>query len=116
MRRMAAARNKHPAVAATLAHKPEDYVRELLVLRQRGALNSALKFEKMLAHADSIEHACTTYCATTAPTPVAGQASVHRCTEARAREIQMKFETTVSSFTMREIHPDAGAVLRDFAA
>jgi DNA polymerase len=43
------------AVAATLAHKPEDYVRELLVLRQRGALNSALKFKKMLAHADPVE-------------------------------------------------------------
>jgi DNA polymerase len=43
------------AVAATLAHKPEGYVRELLVLRQRGALNSALKFKKMLAHADAIE-------------------------------------------------------------
>jgi Toprim domain len=43
------------AVAATLAHKPEDYVRELLVLRQRGALNSALKFKKMLAHADPAE-------------------------------------------------------------
>src|SRR5262245_19286855 len=42
-------------VAATLAHKPEDYVRELLVLRQRGALNSALKFKKMLAHADPVE-------------------------------------------------------------
>src|SRR5262245_59800549 len=43
------------AVAATLAHKPENYVRELLVLRQRGALNSALKFKKMLAHADPVE-------------------------------------------------------------
>jgi septation ring formation regulator EzrA len=41
---------------------------------------------------------------------------LRKATEARAREIQMKFETTVSSFTMREIHPDAGAVLRDFAA
>src|SRR5215471_189486 len=43
------------AVAATLAHKPEDYVRELLALRQHGALNSALKFKKMLAFADSAE-------------------------------------------------------------
>jgi DNA polymerase bacteriophage-type len=40
------------AVAATLAHKLEDHVRELLVLRQRGALNSALKFKRMLAFAD----------------------------------------------------------------
>src|SRR5262249_20181224 len=43
------------AVAATRADKPEDYVRELLVLRQRGALNSALKFKKMLAFADPTE-------------------------------------------------------------
>jgi len=43
------------AVAATLAHKPEDYVRELLALRQHGPLNSALKFKKMLAFADSAE-------------------------------------------------------------
>jgi len=44
------------SVAATLAHKPEDYVRELLVLRQRGALNSAQKFKKMLAFADPTDH------------------------------------------------------------
>jgi len=43
------------AVAATLAHKPEDHVRKLLVLRQRGAFNSAQKFKNMLAHADPNE-------------------------------------------------------------
>jgi DNA polymerase len=43
------------AVAATLAHKPEDHVRKLLVLRQRGALNNAQKFKKMLAYADPAE-------------------------------------------------------------
>jgi DNA polymerase len=43
------------AVAATLAHEPGDYVRNLLVLRQRGALNNAQKFKKMLAFADSAE-------------------------------------------------------------
>jgi DNA polymerase len=40
------------SVAATLAHKPEDHVRKLLLLRQRGAFNNAQKFKKMLTYAD----------------------------------------------------------------
>jgi DNA polymerase len=43
------------SVAAALAHGPED-VRELLALRQRGALNSMQKFTKMLAFADPVDH------------------------------------------------------------
>jgi len=40
------------SVAATLAHKPEDFVRELLILRQQGAYASVQKFKKLLAFAD----------------------------------------------------------------
>src|SRR5262249_15798290 len=35
------------SVAATLAHKPEDCVREILTLRQRGAYNSVQKNKKL---------------------------------------------------------------------
>src|SRR5262245_14573003 len=44
------------SVSATLAHKPEDYVRELLTLRQRGAFNSVEKLKKILAFAGSPDH------------------------------------------------------------
>jgi DNA polymerase len=44
------------SVSAALAHKPEDDARELLVLRQHGAFNSAQKFKKMLAFADPDDH------------------------------------------------------------
>src|SRR5262245_18203475 len=44
------------AVSATLAHKPEDYVHELLTLRQKGAFNSVQKFKKLLAFADPGDH------------------------------------------------------------
>ena len=44
------------SVAATLAHKLEDYVREILMLRQRGAYNSVQKNKKLLAFADSDDH------------------------------------------------------------
>jgi chromosome segregation ATPase len=37
-------------------------------------------------------------------------------TEARAAGMEMKFETIISSFVMREVPPDARAALRDFAA
>jgi hypothetical protein len=37
-------------------------------------------------------------------------------TAARSTAIETKIETTVSSFQMREVHPDARAALRDFAA
>jgi DNA polymerase len=40
------------SVAATLAHKPEDFVRELLTLRQQGAYASVQKFKKLLAFAN----------------------------------------------------------------
>src|SRR5262249_36115315 len=41
------------AVAATLAHKPDDdFVRELLELRQRGAYASVRMAKRLLAHAD----------------------------------------------------------------
>jgi DNA polymerase len=44
------------SVSAALAHKPEDYVRELLTLRQRGAFNSVEKVKKILAFASSPDH------------------------------------------------------------
>jgi len=44
------------SVAATLAHKPEDCVREILTLRQRGAYNSVQKNKKLLAFADPGDH------------------------------------------------------------
>jgi DNA polymerase len=44
------------SVSATLVHKPEDYVRELLTLRQRGAFNSVQKFKKLMAFADPGDH------------------------------------------------------------
>jgi DNA polymerase len=40
------------SVAATLAHQPDDYVRELLELRQRGAYASVKMAKRLLAHAD----------------------------------------------------------------
>src|SRR5215471_4522742 len=44
------------SVSATLARKPEEYVRELLKLRQEGAYNSVQKFKKLLAFADPQDH------------------------------------------------------------
>jgi DNA polymerase len=44
------------SVAATLAHKPEDFVRELLTLRQRGAFMSVQKFKKLLAFTNPDDH------------------------------------------------------------
>jgi chromosome segregation ATPase len=35
--------------------------------------------------------------------------------ESRSTAMEMKFETTVASFKMNEIHPDAGRALRSFA-
>jgi DNA polymerase len=40
------------AVSSALAHKPEDFVRELLQLRQKGAYTSAQRIKKILAFAD----------------------------------------------------------------
>jgi len=40
------------SVAAMLAHKPEEFVREILTLRQRGAYTSIQKFKKLLNFAD----------------------------------------------------------------
>src|SRR6516164_5939732 len=40
------------SVSAALAHKPEDFVRELLALRQRGAYTSAQRIKKILAFTD----------------------------------------------------------------
>src|SRR5215813_13328087 len=40
------------AVATTLAHKPDAFVRELLELRQRGAYASVRMAKRLLAHAD----------------------------------------------------------------
>jgi DNA polymerase len=40
------------SVAATLAHQPEGFVRELLELRQRGAYASTHKFKKLLNYVD----------------------------------------------------------------
>jgi len=44
------------SVAATLAHKPEDFVRELLELRQRGAYASVRMAKRLLAHADPVDN------------------------------------------------------------
>jgi DNA polymerase len=44
------------AVAATLTHQPEGFVRELLELRQRGAYASTHKFKKLLGFADPTDH------------------------------------------------------------
>ena len=44
------------SVAATLAQKPEDYVRELLTLRQEGAYTSVHKSKKLLSFADPSDH------------------------------------------------------------
>jgi len=43
------------AVAATLAHEPDAYVRELLELRQRGAYASVRAAKRLLAHADPVD-------------------------------------------------------------
>jgi outer membrane murein-binding lipoprotein Lpp len=40
---------------------------------------------------------------------------LRKATEARAAGMEMKIETSISAFVMREVHPDAGAALRDFA-
>jgi CHC2 zinc finger len=45
---------KH-AVSATLAHKPGDFVRELLELRQRGAYASVRMAKRLLGYADPID-------------------------------------------------------------
>jgi len=44
------------SVSATLAHKPEDLVREILTLRQRGAYTSVQKFKKLLAFTNPDSH------------------------------------------------------------
>jgi DNA polymerase len=44
------------SVAATLAHQPTGFVKELLELRQRGAYASTSKFKKLLAFADAKDH------------------------------------------------------------
>ena len=44
------------SVAATLAHQPTGFVKELLQLRQRGAFASTTKFKKLLAFADPKDH------------------------------------------------------------
>lgn len=44
------------SVAATLAHQPESFVRELLQLRQRGAYASTHKFKKLLNFVDPTDH------------------------------------------------------------
>jgi hypothetical protein len=41
---------------------------------------------------------------------------LRKTTDAKAKGLEMKFETTVSSFSMREPHPDAAAALKEFAA
>jgi DNA polymerase len=46
--------DKH-SVSATLAHKPDDFVRELLELRQRGAYASVRMAKRLLAHADPVD-------------------------------------------------------------
>jgi Toprim domain-containing protein/CHC2-type zinc finger protein len=43
------------SVAATLAHEPDAYVRELLELRQRGAYASVRAAKRLLAHADPVD-------------------------------------------------------------
>jgi DNA polymerase len=44
------------SVSATLAHKPEDFVRELLELRQRGAYASVRMAKRLLGYADPADH------------------------------------------------------------
>jgi DNA polymerase len=44
------------SVAATLAHQPTGFVKELLTLRQRGAFASTTKFKKLLAFSDPQDH------------------------------------------------------------
>jgi DNA polymerase len=44
------------SVAAVLAHKPDNFVHELLTLRQRGAYASVKKAQKLLAQADPDDH------------------------------------------------------------
>jgi DNA polymerase len=44
------------AVAATLAHQPAGFVKELLELRQRGAFASTTKFKKLLGFSDPEDH------------------------------------------------------------
>src|SRR5215813_6427369 len=44
------------SVAATLAHQPTGFVKELLQLRQRGAFASTTKFKKLLGYSDSEDH------------------------------------------------------------
>jgi chromosome segregation ATPase len=40
---------------------------------------------------------------------------LREATEQRAASVEMKFETTVSSFRMHEIHPDAARAMKNFA-
>jgi DNA polymerase len=44
------------SVAAVLAHRPDDFTREVLTLRQRGAFASTLKFNTLLQFADPSDH------------------------------------------------------------
>ena len=44
------------SVAATLAHQPAGFVKDLLELRQRGAFASATKFKRLLAFSDPQDH------------------------------------------------------------
>lgn len=44
------------SVSATLAHEPDDFVRELLELRQRGAYASVRMAKRLLAYADPADH------------------------------------------------------------
>lgn len=44
------------SVAAALAHQPEGFARELLVLRQSGAYSSTRKYQKLLEVADPADH------------------------------------------------------------
>jgi hypothetical protein len=41
---------------------------------------------------------------------------LREATEARSAAVEMKLETSISSFTMRDIHPDAASALKNFAA
>jgi hypothetical protein len=43
-------------------------------------------------------------------------AELSKATAARAAVLETKIETTISSFTMREVHPEARTALRNFAA
>src|SRR5262249_16375110 len=43
------------SVAAALTHQPDDFVRELLKLRQRGAYASVRMAKRLLAHADPVD-------------------------------------------------------------